>query len=94
MLVRTEEIISVTDVQRQAKDIFTKLASGAQDKFVVMRNNALAAVLIPVERYEAMLDELDDLRIEAAARDRLATYDPSRAISHGAMLARFEASEE
>lgn len=94
MLLRTEEIISVTDVQRRAKDIFTKLASGAQDKFVVMRNNELAAVMLPAARYEAMLDELDDLRIEAAARERLATYDPAQAISHDAMLARFEDSEE
>ena len=94
MFVRTDEIVSVTDVQRQAKDIFTKLASGEQDKYLVMRNNTLAAVLLPAERYEVLLDELDDLRIEATARERLSTFDASEAISHEAMLARYSDDAE
>ncbi len=94
MQIRTEEIVSVTDIQRQAKDIFSRLASGDQDKFVVMRNNTLAAVMLTAERYEALLDELEDLRIEAVARERLETFDPAKAISHEDMLARFGADEE
>ncbi len=94
MQIRTEEIVSVTDIQRQAKDIFSRLASGDQDKFVVMRNNTLAAVMLTAERYEALLDELEDLRIEAVARERLETFDPAKAISHEDMLARSGADEE
>ena len=94
MQIRTEEIVSVTDIQRQAKDIFSRLASGDQDKFVVMRNNTLVAVMLTAERYEALLDELEDLRIEAVARERLETFDPAKAISHEDMLARFGADEE
>ena len=94
MLVRSEEIISVTDVQRQAKAIFTKLASGAQYKFVVMRNNTLAAVMLPAEHYESMLDELEDLRIEAVARDRLATYDPAKVIPLETMLEKYNVARE
>ncbi len=94
MFIRTEEIVSVTDVQRQAKDIFTKLASGESDKYVVMRNNTLAAVMLTADRYESLLDELEDLRIEATARERLVTFDPSQAISHEDMLTRFNTDTE
>jgi antitoxin StbD len=94
MLVRPEEIISVTDVQRNAKDIFSKLSSGDLDKFVVLRNNTLAAVMLTAERYESLLDELEDLRIEAIAWDRLASFDSAMAITHEDMLTRFEAETE
>ena len=94
MQIHSEEIISVTDVQRKAKDIFNKLASGTQSKFVVIRNNEMAAVVLPVDRYEAMLDELEDLRIDAIARERLATFDTSQAMSHDDMLAAFGMDEK
>jgi PHD/YefM family antitoxin component YafN of YafNO toxin-antitoxin module len=38
------------------------LSSGEQQKYVVMRNNSPAAVMLPVEVYESLMDELDDLR--------------------------------
>lgn len=93
MQVQTEEIISITDVQRQAKNIFTKLSDGTRDKFCVMRNNVLAAVMLPAARYEALLDELDDLRLEAVARERLENFNPEKAISHEAMLEQFSVDE-
>lgn len=89
MYIRTEEVISVTDIQRKAKDIFSQLANGSHEKFVIMRNNELAAVVLPAERYEALLDELEDLRIEAVARERLANFDTTEAISHDEMLNYF-----
>jgi antitoxin StbD len=89
LLERSEQAVSVTEVSRSAKTIFDRLSSGKQDKYVVMRNNAPAAVMMPVGVYEALMDELDDLRIEMAARDRLATFDRSKAVSHEEMLERF-----
>ena len=93
MQIRTEDIISVTDIQRKAKDIFTKLANGTQSKFFIMRNNELAAVVLPATRYEAMVDELENLRLEAIAVERLASFDSSQAISHEQMLASFALDE-
>ncbi len=93
MQIRTEDIISVTDIQRKAKDIFTKLANGTQSKFFIMRNNELTAVVLPATRYEAMIDELEDLRLEAIAVERLTSFDPSQAISHDQMLANFTVDE-
>lgn len=91
MEVRTNETISVTDIQRRAKEVFERIESGEQDKYVVLKNNEIAAVLLPADRYEALMDELEDLRIDAIAAERVATFDPAKAITHEDMLARFSA---
>lgn len=94
MEVRTNETISVTDIQRRAKDVFERIERGEQDKYVVLKNNEIAAVLLPAGRYEALMDELDDLRIDAIAAERVGTFDPAKAISHEEMLARFGADAQ
>ena len=94
MEVRTSETISVTDIQRRAKDIFERIENGEQDKYVVLKNNAIAAVLLPADRYEALMDELDDLRIGAMAAESISTFDRSKAISHAEMMARFGMDEQ
>ena len=94
LLERSEQAVSVTEVSRSAKSIFDRLCSGKQEKYVVMRNNAPAAVMMSVSVYEAMMDELDDLQIQLAARERLQSFDPSKAISHEEMLQLFADEDE
>ncbi|MDP2169183.1 MAG: type II toxin-antitoxin system prevent-host-death family antitoxin [Rhodocyclaceae bacterium] len=89
MELRTNETISVTDIQRRAKEIFERIERGDQDKYVVLKNNEITAVLLPADRYEALMDELEDLRIDAIAAERVLTFDPAKAITHEDMLARF-----
>lgn len=91
MEVRTNETVSVTDIQRRTKEIFAQIESDEQSKFVVLRNNEIAAVLLSAKRYEALMDELEDLRIDAIAVERITTFDPSKAITHADMLTRFGA---
>ena len=79
----------MTEVSRSAKEIFTKLEKGKQDKFVVMRNNAPTAVLLGVNAYEALIDEVEDLRIEIIAIKRMRDFDRSKAISHDEMIKKF-----
>lgn len=94
LLERSSQAVSVTEVSRSAKTIFDRLSSGEQDKYVVMRNNAPAAVMMPVSVYESIMDELDDLHIQLMARDRLHSFDRSKAISHDDMLKMFASEEE
>lgn len=89
MEVRTNETISVTDIQRRAKEVFERIERGEQDRFVVLKNNEIAAVLLSADRYEALMDELEDLRIDAIAAERMASFDPGKAITHEEMLTRF-----
>jgi antitoxin StbD len=44
--------------------------------------------------YEAMMDELNDLHIQLTARDRLQSFDRSKAISHEDMLKRFSSENQ
>ena len=93
-LERSSQAVSVTEVSRSAKTIFDRLSSGTQKKYVVMRNNAPAAVMMPVSVYEALMDELDDLQIQLMARDRLQSFDRARAISHDDMVQMFAGEDE
>lgn len=94
MDVRTDEVISVADIQRRAKEVFERIESGKQDKYVVLKNNEITAVLLPADRYEALMDELEDLRIDAIAAERVATFDPVTAITYEDMLARFGVDDQ
>ena len=94
LLERSNQAVSVTEVSRSAKAIFDRLSSGKQEKYVVMRNNAPAAVMMPVSVYEAMMDELDELHIQLTSRDRLRSFDKDKAISHDEMLRRFSNEDE
>ena len=73
LLNRADQAISATDLQKKTRELLDRIASGEEDHFVVMRDNRPAAVMMATDRYEAMMNELADLRIEAVARSRLAT---------------------
>jgi len=89
LLERSDQAISSTDLQKNTRMLLDRLASGEQDRYVVFRDNKPAAVLLATETFERFMDELEDLRIEIAARDRLASFDRAQAITHADMLAEF-----
>ncbi len=90
LIERSAEAISITDMVRSTKDIINKLTSGEHDHYVIMKNNSPAAVILNIQAYENLLDELEDLRIEVIARKRLQDFDKSKAISHKEMMKKFE----
>ena len=62
ILERSDQAISTTDLQRRGKALLDQLQSGEQDKFVVMRENKPAVVMLSIASYEALLQELSKLR--------------------------------
>lgn len=86
------QAVSITRVSRSAKEILEKLVRGDQDRFVILKNNAPAAVLLSVPAFEALMDELDDLRVEAVARGRRRTLRRGRRLTHKEMMRRFGVS--
>ena len=73
LLNRANQAISATDLQKKTRELLDRISSGEEDHFVVMRDNRPTAVIMATDRYEAMMDELADLRIAEVARSRLAT---------------------
>ncbi len=90
LLETADQALPVTRLARQFKHYLDKICNREQEKYVVMRNNEPAAVLLSVEQFEGMVNELEDLRIEAIARERLAGFDGKTTISHDDMLKEFE----
>ena len=90
LLERAEQAISVTKVARSAKDLLDNLTNGKQDKYVLMRNNEPAAVMLAVDAFQNLCDDIDDLRTELTALKRLQNWDDSKAISHEQLLSEFE----
>ena len=94
LIERSDEAISITNMIRSTKNIIDTLASGKQDHYVILKNNSPAAVLINIQSYEALLDELEDLRIEIVARKRLQDFDKSTSISHEDMVKKFDSRSQ
>lgn len=88
LLDRADQAISSTELQKNARQLLDRMADGTQDRYVVIRDNRPTAVMLPTARYEALISELEDLRIEAVARDRLASIGQVKTLSHAEMLAR------
>lgn len=89
LLDRADQAISSTDLQKNTRHLLGRIADGQQDCYVVIRDNRPTAVMLSTERYEALMSELEDLRIEAIAQQRLATQQPDTLISHAEMCAKF-----
>lgn len=89
LLEKSSQAVSITQVSRSAKQILQKLVSGEENRLVVLKNNTPAAVVLSVPAFEALMDELDDLRTLAVAKDRMRTFDRRKAITHAAMLKRY-----
>jgi len=91
LLSRADQAVSVTDIARSTKKYFDRLISGDQDRYVVMRNNAPAAVMLSVVEYEQLMDELADLQIDRIAAERLAAHSTDdELVNHEDMLAHFK----
>jgi antitoxin StbD len=73
LLKRADQAISSTDLQKKTRELLDRISGGKQDHYVVMRDNRPAAVMMATDRYEALIEELEDLRIEAVTRARLGT---------------------
>lgn len=73
LLAHANQAITATDLQKKTRETLDRISSGADDHLVVMRDNRPAAVMMAASRYEALMEELADLRIEAVARARAAT---------------------
>lgn len=91
LLSRVDQAVSITDIARSAKKYFDNLITGEQDRYVVMRNNAPAAVMLSVAEYEQLVEELDDLRVELIALERLSNVnEDTELVSFDEMQKRFE----
>ena len=89
LLARAEQAVSATAMARTFGARLKEVTSGEATHLVIFKDNEPAAVLVGVEAYQAMQDELEDLRAERLASERLLTLDEANTVSLEDMEARF-----
>ncbi len=91
LLHRRDQAVSATEISRSPKKYFDALSSGEHDHYVIMRNNKPEVVVLPVDSYERILDEIEDLKMELLAVSRIDDMDnDTKVISHKDMRSRFK----
>lgn len=90
-MMRSKDFLSATVLSKKTSATLESLAKGDADKFIILKNNIPKAVLLSMESYEAMEQELEDLRLTALALARLDSFDETKAISHDRIKEKFGA---
>lgn len=61
------EIIPATQVVRKFASILDSLKKHASDKFAIVRNNEMQAVIIPIDEYERLVEAAERAEYEEIA---------------------------
>jgi antitoxin StbD len=67
-----------------------EVTSGITTHLVIFKDNEPAAVLVGVDAYQALQDELEDLRAERIAIERLSSLNEMNTVSLEEMEANFK----
>lgn len=89
LLDRAEQAVSATAMARSFGARLKDISSGEVTHLVIFKDNEPAAVLVGVNAYQALQDELEDLRSELLAIERLPSLDNTVTVSLEDMEARF-----
>jgi antitoxin StbD len=87
---RVQHTVSATAMAGSFSVHLEAVTSGAASHLVIFDDDEPAAVLLSVNAYQALLDELEDLRSERLAIERLPGVDTDMTLSLEEMNARFK----
>ena len=87
--MHTKNFLSATALSKNTAATLASLESGEVEKLVILKNNSPKAILVYIEAYEMMEEEMEDLRLTALALARLQTFKPETALSHKDMMEIF-----
>ena len=90
-MIRSTDYLSATALSKRTSATIDALNRGDIEKIIILKNNTPKAVLLSMECYEAMEQELEDLRLGAIARTRLESFDEKKALSHDFIKEKFGA---
>jgi len=88
-MIPIENYLSATTLSKKTAATLDMLEKGDVGEFIILKNNTPKAILVSIEQYEAIQEELEDLRLTALALARLQTFKPEEALSHKAMMEKF-----
>jgi antitoxin StbD len=91
---RFRQAVPLTEFIRFPATYLNTVIEGNREKLVLMRNNNPAAVLLNIHVYESLMDELEDLLIEAIAASRLVCMNTdTQMLIHEDVFADYEKND-
>ena len=87
--MRATDYLSATALSKKTSATLDALEKGETEKLIILKNNTPKAILLSIEYYETMQEEIEDLRLTALALVRLETFDEKKALSHEHILEKF-----
>jgi antitoxin StbD len=87
--MHSEKYLSTTDLSKKTAATIDALEKGLADKLIILRNNAPKAVLLSMDAYEELMEEIEDLRLGALALARAKTFKEKEALSHEQVFDKF-----
>ena len=89
--MNVKDCLSATDLSKKTSATLATMDKGETDRFLILKNNSPKAVLISIDAYETMEEEIEDLRLATLALTRLESFKPEKALSHAEMMKKFSA---
>ncbi len=87
--MQIKNYLSSTNLAKKTAATLSLIETGETDKLIILKNNEPKAVLMSIESYEAMEEEIEDLRLTALALSRIQKFDPGETISHEEMMKKY-----
>ncbi len=88
-MIRAKNYLSATALSKKTAATLNMLEKSDVGKFIILKNNTPKAILLSIDEYEAIQEELEDLRLTALALARLQTFKPEEVLSHKSMMEKF-----
>lgn len=83
---RATDYLSATALFKKTAASLDALEKGETDTIIILKNNTPKAVLMSMDNYKAMQEEIEDLRLAALAVVRLETFDEKKAVPHSRIM--------
>ena len=87
--MQIKNYLSSTQLSKKTAATLNSLETGEIDKLIILKNNSPKAILMSFESYEAMEEEIEDLRLTALALSRIQNFNPEETISHKEMMNKY-----
>lgn len=81
--------LSSTQLSKKTAATLNSIENGEIDKLIILKNNSPKAILMSFESYEAMEEEIEDLRLTYLALSRIQNFNPEETISHKEMMDKY-----
>ena len=87
--MQIKNYLSSTQLSKKTAATLNSIENGEIDKLIILKNNYPKAILMSFESYEAMEEEIEDLRLTALALSRIQNFNPEETITHKEMMDKY-----